>query len=341
YWSHSFPITIYAYRVIRHWNEREATWERATATNFWYTPGCNNPTHDYDPTSAVSTVVSNSRQYYAWDVTQMAQFWVANPLANEGVLLVGEGLSVQYQFRTSEIESIELRPYLVVTYLPSAPSPTPTYSATPVVTPTYSPTPTYSATPVVTPTYTPTITLTPTRSPTPTITFTPIHSPTPTNTPTRTPTPTRTLTATPIPTPTQQIFQQELLPFTTYNGATDTSITSYRPNTPWGGEDSLRINSRDNGTERILIRFDLEGYIPTNAHILSAKLSLFAWSKRTLFGMRVSAFGVLRPWDEATATWNNATSYEGWTSPGCDAIGSDRAGDLLSSTFVYFTNRFY
>lgn len=331
YWSYSFPIDVCAYRVMKHWNEREATWERATATESWHTPGCNNSGYDYDPTSAVCTTVSNNRQYYAWDVTQWAQLWVANPLSNEGVLLVGNGLSVQYQFRTSEIEATDLRPYFVVTYLTSAPSPTPTPTAAPTVTPTYSPTPT--RTPTSSPT--PTRTSTPAYSPTPTQTSTPVGSPVPTNTPTLTSTPT------PVPTPTQQIFQQESTPFTLYSGTTDTSITSYRPNTPWGAEDSLRINGRDNGAERMLIRFDLAGYIPTNAHILSAKLSLFAWSKRTLYGMRVSAFGVLRPWDEATATWNSATFYESWASPGCAAIGSDRASDLLSSTFVYFTNRFY
>lgn len=312
YWSYSFPLTIYAYRVKKHWNEHEATWEHATTADFWHTAGCNNPTFDYDPDSAVATTVSNERQYYTWDVTQMAQFWVANPLANEGVLLVADGLNVQYQFRT--LESPNVRPYLVVTYLPSAPSPTPTRSATPTVTLAHSPTPTRTATPP--------------------------GPPTPTSTPTITSTPTRVPTATPIPTPMERIFQQELLPFASYYGTTDTSLASYRPDTPWGNEDSLRINGRENGTERTLIRFDLEGYIPTNAHILSAKLSLFAWSRRTLYGMRVSAFGVLRPWDEATATWNS-TGYEAWTTSGCEAIGSDRESTLLASTFVYFINKFY
>lgn len=335
YWSHTFPINIYAYRVIKHWNEREATWERATATQFWHTPGCNNPIYDYDPTFAVSTTVSNNRQYYSWDITQMAQLWVANPLSNEGVLLIGDGLSVQYQFRTSEIDSPDLRPYLVVTYLPSAPSPTPTRSATPTATPIYSPTPTKTSTPVGSPTPT----STPTHSATPTKTSTPAESPTPTSTSMYPATP--TLTSTPISTPVQRIFQQEWLPFVSYDGTADTSLAMYRPDDAWGNEESLRINGRDSGTERVLIRFDLAGYIPTNAQILSAKLSLFAWSRRTFYGMRVSAFEALRHWDEATATWNIASTFDPWTSPGCDAVGSDRAGALLASTFVYFTNKFY
>nr|MBC7244636.1 DNRLRE domain-containing protein [Chloroflexota bacterium] len=342
YWSYSFPLTIYAYRVKKHWNECEATWDHATTTDFWHTAGCSNPIFDYDPHSAVSTTVSNEQQYYSWDVTQMAQLWVTNPLANEGVLLVADGLHVQYQFRTSEIP--DMRPYLVVTYLPTAPSPTPTCSATPTITPVYSPTPTitpvYSPTPTMTPVYSPTPTMTPVYSPTPTRTSTPAGPPTPTNTPTPTSKPTRVPTVTPVPTPMERIFQQEFSPFASYYGTTDTSLASYRPDTPWGNEDSLRINGREKGTERTLIRFDLEGYIPTNAHILSAKLSLFAWSRRTLYGMRVSAFAVLRPWDEAAAIWNS-TGYEAWAIPGCEAIGSDREGTFLASTFVYFINKFY
>jgi hypothetical protein len=103
----------------------------------------------------------------------------------------------------------------------------------------------------------------------------------------------------------------------------------------------MRASGRDGGTERPMVRFDLQGHIPANSHVVSAKLSLFAWSRRTLFGMRISAFGVLRPWDVAAATWRNATSVEGWTAPGCDGSGSDRRGDAADSRFVYFTNQFY
>jgi len=111
--------------------------------------------------------------------------------------------------------------------------------------------------------------------------------------------------------------------------------------TPWGSDDGIRISGRDGGTERPVVRFDLQEYIPTNSHIVSAKLSLYAWSRRTLYGMRVSAFGVRRPWDVTAATWNSATSLEAWAVPGCSGIGSDRQGDAVDSRFVYFTNQFY
>ncbi len=88
------------------------------------------------------------------------------------------------------------------------PTPTPTYTPTPLPTPTStstpSPTPTSTNTP--TPTDTPTLTPTATDTPTATPTHTPTHTPTPTatstNTPTLTPTSTPTFTPTPSPTPT-------------------------------------------------------------------------------------------------------------------------------------------
>jgi hypothetical protein len=88
---------------------------------------------------------------------------------------------------------------------PSA-SPTTTATSTAAATPTYTPTSTTAATPTYTPTVTPTFTPTypPTVSPTPTDTPTVTPTFTPTNTPTVTPTatPTNTPTVTPSPTPT-------------------------------------------------------------------------------------------------------------------------------------------
>jgi hypothetical protein len=315
YWSSSLPLTINAYRVLKDWTVGNATWHRANATELWHTAGCSNPTYDYDPTSISSTGVSPNRDFYAWDFTQMAQQWVSNPASNHGAVLVGEGLSVEYQFRSGQIDSENLRPYLVVSYVPAPPTATPTRTLTP--------TPTKTSTP--------TATLTPTQTRTPTQTSTPTITPTPTNTPTITPT----------PAPQLKVFQQGLYPSAGYGGTSDTSISVHRPDAPAGEDENVRVIGRENGTERVLVRFDLEGEIPTGSRIRSAKLSLFAWSRRTLFGLRVSAYGILRSWDEGTATWNHASTHELWTSPGCSSAGMDREPDFVASRFVYFTNRFY
>ena len=325
YRNQVYAINTHAYQVKRHWDETEASWNQATSTNFWSQPGCNDPVHDHDATSVASAALSYTNQYYSWDLTQMAQQWVANPLSNEGVLIVPEGASAQYQLRTSEIPAANQRPYLVVTYYATAPSPTPTRTSTKTSTPTRTSTPTDTPTPTVSPT----------------VTETPSESPTPTNSPTATWTPTTTPTVTPSPTPVHQVFQQGIYPDETYTGVSDTFLSFYRPSTPWGNDDGLRISGRADGSERALIRFDLQGHIPANAQVFSAKLSVFAWSRRTLYGMRISAFDVMRPWDVTVATWNQASPSEIWGIPGCDEVSSDRQGDPVTSRFVYFINQFY
>ena len=319
YRNQTYRIIANAYKVKRHWNESDATWNQATSANFWSQPGCKDPVYDYDPTLVATTTLNYTNQYYAWDVTQMAQQWVASPVSNEGVLLVGEGPSAQYQFRSSDIIAPDQRPYLVVTYYLTPPSPTPTRTPTQTLTPSRTPTPTN--------------TLTPTASPTGT--RTPAESPTPTNSPTATP------SATPMPTAVFLVFQQGLYPVETYGGVSDTFLSSYRPDMPWGSDDGFRISGRGSGTERALIRFDLQGYVPSNAQVLSARLSLFAWSRRTLYGMVTSAFEVTRVWDVSVATWNRASPDGLWGIPGCDEVSGDRQGDPVSSRFIYFTNQFY
>ncbi len=325
YRTHPYQVEANAYPVKRHWNESEATWNRATGASFWTQPGCNDPVFDYDPTVVATATLNYTNDFYSWDLTEMAQQWVENPASNEGIVMIPKGLSTQYQVRTSDMPDQTQRPQLVVSYFAEPPTPTPTSTTT------------GTSTPTLIPTFTKTATAT--ASPTPT--ETPSESPTPTNSPTPTLIPTDTPTATPTATPLYQTFQQEMYPSAGYTGASDTFLSAYRPYTPWYPDDSLRISGRDNGTERVLLRFDLQDEIPTNAQILSAELSLFAWSRRTLFGMRVSVFPVMRPWDVTQATWYKANSGATWDIPGCDKVGSDRLGTALASRFVYFTNRFY
>lgn len=315
YWSQPFTLNITAYKVKTHWDEFTATWNKATADQFWNAPGCGDPTFDYDGASGVTRVVGNSREFYEWNLTSMAQQWVSVPVSNEGVVLIADGLSVQYQFRPSEIGSYSIRPYLVVTYIAEVQTPTNTRTST--------------------------RTSTPTRTATPTVTATSQYSPTPTRTATVTPTATPVPTSTPLPPPERRLFQQGRFPTEDYRGASDTYISLYRPDSNWGGQDTLLVNGRDGGSERALLRFDLAGDIPTGARVLSAKLSLYAWSRRTLFGMRVAAYPVVRGWDEFSATWNQASSGSPWDIAGCDGVGGDRLLDWITSRFVYFTSRFY
>ncbi len=308
-------VVIYAYQVKRHWVETSVTWNKATSSTFWSQPGCSDPVLDYNPASAVTTTLTWVDGHYSWDVTNMVQEWVANPLANEGFLIRGSGLGVEYQFRSSEAIGDTQRPLLRVTYTTSAISPTPT--TIPSIT------------------LTPAVSSTPTSTPTPTSTLTPVYSPTPTNTPTVTP------TRTPTPTPVVRAFQQGVAPDEFYDGASDSYLSSYWPDWALHGEESLRISQRSRGAERMLVRFDLGEHVPANAQITSARLSLFAWSRRTLLGMRTSAFQVNRDWDPASTTWHQASLLQPWGVSGCDEISADRQGDSLDSRFVYFINQEY
>lgn len=337
YRNQTYRATVYAYKVRRHWTESDATWNGATATTFWSAAGCNDPVYDYDPTVVATTTLNYTNQTYSWDVTSMVQQWVASPISNEGVVLIGEGLNVEYQFRSSDIPAPEQRPSLSVTYEVGPVSPTPTHTFTP----TRSPTATQSPTNTPTHTPSPTFTQTPIPSATPTHSPTPLYSPTPTTSPTPTLSPTPTPTHTPVPPPVTQEFRQGVAPVAAYAGVTDTFLSSYRPDTPWGEEDGFRVSNRPSGSERALLRFDLQGYIPANARVTSARLAIFAWSRRTLNGMRISAFDVIRTWDGSVATWNRANPTEMWTIPGCNGVDTDRQGDPVDSRFVYFTNQFY
>ncbi len=324
YRSQSYGILSTAYQVRRFWKEREATWNVAYTGSPWGVGGASDTVLDIYPTRFATATLGYTNQYYRWDVTQMARDWVSDPAANHGVMIrTGPG-ATQYQFRPSEHTAANQRPYLVVTYYATPTSPT--ASATPSVTPTS----TQSPTPVNSPT--PTQTLPPTQTPTPTLTLTPSG---PTSTPTNTP------TSTPTPTPGLWIFQRDVLPSDSYTGVQDTTINSFRPSLTQGSGDSLTVSNRLGGSDRVLVRFELEGHIPSGIPIKSARLSLHAWSRRTLFGLRVSAFEVNRGWLEESATWAMPMLGSYWGGPGADAVPDDRLGIPASSRFVYLTNMTY
>ena len=109
-----------------------------------------------------------SAPWYEWDITALAQDWVAGRSENEGVLLIGTGeMYRKVYFRSSNYSDVTRRPKLYVRYylLPPPPTATPTATATP--------------------TRTPTLTLIPSATPTPTLTGTPTRTPTSTPIPGR------------------------------------------------------------------------------------------------------------------------------------------------------------
>jgi hypothetical protein len=203
-------MTVRCYGVKRAWDVSEATWTNATQSIAWEIPGCMGPS-DRETVPVASVLVTADNTTYTWDVTSLARQWVANPSANNGMLLEGEASGSGYwAFRSSNLS--EQPPYWLQRYRPKLellvelpePTPTPTNTPTPTDTATPTATPTDTATPTMTPTNTPTPTETATLTATPSVTAT--ATPSTTWTPglpeTVTPTPTPTSTGTSLPTPT-------------------------------------------------------------------------------------------------------------------------------------------
>ena len=166
-------ITISGHRLNRPWNEMEATWNQATASQSWGAPGANAVPADREGAALDSREFLGDGKRLGLDLTSAVAGWVASPASNYGVALRSASRAVQYDFASAESANAASRPKLLVVY--------PLATGTPTLTPTITPTPTRTPTPTQNATATPTPTATPTR--TPTATPSPTASPTPTNAP--------------------------------------------------------------------------------------------------------------------------------------------------------------
>ncbi len=149
---------VHCYGIARPWDIGEATWTNATTATLWEAAGCSGA-GDRDQVPADSVLITTDNTTYAWDVTDLAHDWIADPSTNHGVVLEGEAVGEGYwTFRSSDQAEDaahtyhRLRPKLEL--LVRLPEPTPTPTSTPTIT--ELPTPTVSALPSTTPTATPT-----------------------------------------------------------------------------------------------------------------------------------------------------------------------------------------
>jgi len=202
-------IRVSAYRVLRDWDEAQATWTRPLSGQRWSEPGADGPGFDRASRRTDVVLMDQPDLWYNIHLTPLVQYWIDYPAGNHGVLLRDISVkNLSHSFASSEHEVVEIRPRLVITYTMPAwltPSPTPTASVTPTPSSTPTPTPTATLTPSSTPTPSPTATATPTQ--TVAATATPTSSPTVTVTPS----PTATAAASATPTDTQQRLYLPLL----------------------------------------------------------------------------------------------------------------------------------
>jgi len=160
-------------------------------------------------------------------------------------------------------------------------------------------------------------------------------TPTPTSTPTWTPTPTATLP--PHSTPISVVFQNGLWPEPSYLGIQDTYLDEYYPNQLYGQAYELKVYY--SGRQKMLLQFDLTGYIPANAIVTAARVEPYVYNRGVSgVGTGIGAYEILRPWTEAAATWNDAAPDAPWQLSGCNGTG-DRSSDYAAMTTFRYTNQ--
>ncbi len=166
---------------------------------------------------------------------------------------------------------------------------------------------------------------------TPTATSTPSPTPTVTQTPTRAPTATPTSTREPLhvylPLVLDSLPEQPLATVTLlfqqdidgYQGASDTTLDSWEPDRNSGAEPlfRLRYNRAGGGNTEMapILRFDVST-LPRGARVVTATLRLYLEAKSNTNDFRAELRGLLRGWDEFSATWQQAAKDIPWALPG-------------------------
>ncbi len=132
-----------AYALRRPWREAEATWQRASNTTAWAVPGANGIGTDRSDVLLDQQRLDKIGVWQRFDITAALAEWVRGTQQNYGVVIKGIGGSsgqVSYDFASSEVGDVSIRPRLVYTYVVSAPTPTPSPTAIATATPTPLPT---------------------------------------------------------------------------------------------------------------------------------------------------------------------------------------------------------
>ncbi|MFN2190328.1 MAG: aldehyde ferredoxin oxidoreductase N-terminal domain-containing protein, partial [Candidatus Promineifilaceae bacterium] len=79
----------------------------------------------------------------------------------------------------------------------------------------------------------------------------------------------------------------------------------------WVDDDRIEIRrAADGGIRRALIKFDVISNVPADATVLDAVIELYGGTLGEIAD--VSAYRLLEPWDESSATWNMAAAGTPW-----------------------------
>jgi hypothetical protein len=84
----------------------------------------------------------------------------------------------------------------------------------------------------------------------------------------------------------------------------------------FGQSPQLKVNA--DGRQKSLLRFELSPYVPRDAVITSAKLTLYTLIPKGAATIDVGVYQVLRSWTEDGATWDEAEPLVAWEIAGCN-----------------------
>jgi len=135
----SRPLDIAIYRVLRPWDESEASWNYVNTAQRvrWGSPGCNAVGVDRVGTPDDTITLQYRAVYKGLDVTQSVRYWVDHPEENFGWLVKGVSASTAgYSFASSRHSMVERRPLLRIDYTAEGVTPSPTASPALTSTPT-------------------------------------------------------------------------------------------------------------------------------------------------------------------------------------------------------------
>jgi hypothetical protein len=93
------------------------------------------------------------------------------------------------------------------------------------------------------------------------------------------------------------------------------------------------------GIKRTLLHFSLDG-LPPGSQVERAILMLRSVSTEDT-GIDVDVVGLVRAWREHEATWNAPLTGHQWASPGAEAVGVDRLGDIVAQITVSGGDRWW
>ena len=117
YQSNTSPIEVNSYRLLRPWNEMQATWNQARTGDSWGQPGAFQFGVDRAPQTATTGILDQKDMWLHLDWTFLVSQWRTNPSINHGAVISGTGWAhVTYNFASSENATQAIRPRLVITY---------------------------------------------------------------------------------------------------------------------------------------------------------------------------------------------------------------------------------